>query len=107
MQSNSKKIRGEAELSLHVSKHLLMGYLFLGLVFLGAVSSVYYWEFKAKAGGNGNVTAPKQVESGEQSPNGTVLCAQVVTQARHKQSGEIRDFPTPCHVNSDNWEIIK
>jgi hypothetical protein len=90
------------------NKHLLMGYLFLSLVFVGAVSSVYYWENKTKV--TSALNAPiGHVGSGEQetkNQNGMV-CAQVITYAKQKNTGEIRQFPSPCHVTDDNWQIIK
>lgn len=89
--------------------HLIMGYVFLGLVFLGAISSVYYWEYKAKAGTSyvQNV-APKHVESGEQVPDipGTACEDNSPAKARHKETGEVREFPTPCHADKDWWELI-
>ena len=33
------------------------------------------------------------------------ICAQVITRARNPQTGEERDFPTPCSVPA-GWEII-
>ena len=85
-----------------------MGYVFLGLVFLGAISSVYYWEYKAQVRGAENMTLPKHVESGEQVPevNG-IACEDEVTWATHKTTGEKREFPTPCHVNLQQWDIVK
>ncbi|MBI2669768.1 MAG: hypothetical protein HYX20_01295 [Candidatus Yanofskybacteria bacterium] len=34
------------------------------------------------------------------------VCIQVITPARNPQTGEARDFPTPCDV-PDGWEVIK
>lgn len=47
------------------NKHLLVGYLFLGLVFAGAVSSVYYWESKQQSAVV-NTGTLRHVGSGEQ-----------------------------------------
>ena len=33
-------------------------------------------------------------------------CAQVVTPARNPETGDIREFPTPCDV-PDSWELIQ
>ena len=33
------------------------------------------------------------------------MCAQVITPAKNPQTGEIRDFPTPCDV-PEGWEIV-
>lgn len=92
-----------------LNKHLLMGYLFLALVFLGAVSAVYYWEDKNKASGSQQSSIQKEVGSGEksnQTTSGTV-CAQVITMARQKQTGEIREFPSECHVVTEYWEVVR
>lgn len=37
-------------------------------------------------------------------PSGTA-CIQVITPAKNTQTGEIRDFPTPCDV-PEGWEKI-
>lgn len=89
------------------NKHIIMGYVFLALVFMGAVSSVYYWEHKAKISANNNSLNMGVVESGEQSIDAPGMCAQMVVKAREKNTGEIREFPTLCDVNTDWWEIIK
>ncbi|MBI2063397.1 MAG: hypothetical protein HYT65_00175 [Candidatus Yanofskybacteria bacterium] len=34
------------------------------------------------------------------------VCIQVITPARNPQTGEAKDFPTPCDV-PDGWEVIK
>ena len=95
--------------NLKFNKPLITGYVFLALVFAGAVSSVYYWEYKAKTAAYQNqLNAPKHVESGEQQVprvNGAV-CESRVTFAKNKNTGEVRDFPTPCHVN-EYWTIIQ
>lgn len=85
-----------------------MGYVFLALVFLGAVSSVYYWEYKAKVRAAHEQSGVKHVESGEQVPevNGAA-CESTPVTARQKQTGELREFPTPCHVSEEWWEIVK
>lgn len=45
----------------------------------------------------------KFIKPGSKEDN---VCIQVITPARNPQTGEIRDFPTPCDV-PENWEIIK
>lgn len=35
-----------------------------------------------------------------------VTCIQVITPARNPQTGEVKDFPTPCDV-PEGWEVIK
>lgn len=34
------------------------------------------------------------------------LCAQVITPARNPETGDIREFPTPCDV-PEGWEVIQ
>lgn len=34
------------------------------------------------------------------------ICAQVITPARNPETGEIREFPTPCDV-PEGWEVIQ
>lgn len=34
------------------------------------------------------------------------FCIQVITRARNPQTGEVRDFPTPCDA-PEGWKIIK
>jgi hypothetical protein len=87
------------------NRHLIMGYLFLGLVFMGAISSVYYWENKTKGMGVAQQSADRHVESGEQIPtvNGATCELKTVT-AKHRKTGELRDFPSVCHV-TENWTI--
>ncbi|HYC79624.1 MAG TPA: hypothetical protein VEC17_01200 [Candidatus Binatia bacterium] len=110
MKTNPNHLHREVFNKAQQNKHIIMGYVFLSLVFMGAISSVYYWENKTKA--RSVIHSPYgHVESGEQEETPVVteegkMCAQVVTYARHKNSGEVRPFPTPCHV-VENWEIIK
>ena len=35
-----------------------------------------------------------------------IACIQVITPARNMQTGEVRDFPTPCDV-PEGWEKIQ
>lgn len=35
-----------------------------------------------------------------------VICVQVITKAKNPQTGEVRDFPTPCDV-PNGWEVVK
>jgi len=44
-----------------------------------------------------------ETQKGQESAE---LCIQVITPARNPQTGETRDFPTPCDV-PEGWEIIK
>ncbi len=34
------------------------------------------------------------------------MCAHVITPARNPETGDIREFPTPCDV-PDGWELIQ
>ena len=34
------------------------------------------------------------------------ICIQVITPARNPQTGEVRDFPTPCDV-PEGWEVVQ
>lgn len=34
------------------------------------------------------------------------ICIQIITPARNPETGELRDFPTPCDV-PEGWEVIK
>ena len=53
----------------------------------------------------------KPAESGMPLPPNPVteeprMCAQVITPARNPDTGDIREFPTPCDV-PDGWEVIQ
>lgn len=107
MPTQRRQVRRPAVQKTNPHVHLIMGYVFLALVFLGAVSSVYYWEYKAKVSAS-NAASIKHVGSGEQVPDvDGVACEQNPTMARQKKSGELREFPTPCHVDKEWWEIVK
>lgn len=41
----------------------------------------------------------------EKAPEG-VFCAQVITPARNPDTGDIKEFPTPCSV-PEGWEVIQ
>jgi hypothetical protein len=68
------------------SRHHLWGYAFLVLAFLLAVSFIYQMEYGKKT-------------------NEAQICIQVITPAKNNQSGEVKDFPTPCDV-PEGWEKI-
>ena len=40
-----------------------------------------------------------------EAPSGNGFCIQVITPARNKATGEVKDFPTPCDVPED-WEPL-
>lgn len=75
------------------SRHMLLGYGFLILIFAGAVWAGY----ELKYGGKRNQ------ESGIK--NQGEICIQVIQRARNPQTGEVKDFPTPCDV-PEGWEKI-
>jgi hypothetical protein len=108
MSTQRRQVRRPAVDKTNPYMHLLMGYVFLALVFLGAISSVYYWEYKAKVRASDGPAVIKHVGSGEQVPDVEgAACGQSVAMARQRQTGEIREFPTACHVDEEWWEIIK
>jgi len=37
---------------------------------------------------------------------GGTACIQVITPARNPETGEVRDFPTPCDV-PEGWEVVR
>jgi hypothetical protein len=50
-------------------------------------------------------TVPTLTVSTSTTPSDTV-CAQVITPARNPDTGDIREFPTPCDVPK-GWEVIQ
>lgn len=64
----------------------MWGYAFLILAFLLAISFIYQMEYGRK-------------------PRENRICIQVVTPAKNTQTGEIKDFPTPCDV-PEGWEAL-
>jgi hypothetical protein len=69
----------------------LLGYIFLALVLAGAVWAGYELKYGGKQG-------PATDDDGE-------VCIQMIQRARNPQTGEERDFPTPCDV-PEGWEKI-
>jgi hypothetical protein len=108
MPTQRRHIHREVVDKASANMHLIMGYVFLGLVFLGALSSVYYWEYKAKVKAANQPAVIKHVESGEQVPevNGAA-CELNPVMARQRDTGELREFPTVCHVDQDWWDVIR
>lgn len=49
--------------------------------------------------------SPISVPAPTPNPNKPISCAQVITTARNPQTGEVRDFPTPCDV-PPGWEKV-
>lgn len=73
-------------------RNKILGYVFLGLVFAAVAAGVYWYEYVSGNKGNNG--------------NNREICIQVVTRARNLQTGEEKDFPTPCDV-PDEWEKIE
>jgi hypothetical protein len=44
-------------------------------------------------------------EREKSSGDNSIVCIQVITSARNKETGEVRDFPTPCDV-PEGWEKL-
>jgi|GEM_PF-1315136 len=105
MQSNIGNLHKDIVDKARDNKHLIVGYLFLALVFVAAISSVYYWEYKAESTRAAQqLLLPRDVGSGVQAPPDSAMCAQVITKGRNRLTGEIREFATPCEVEGD-WEF--
>lgn len=49
---------------------------------------------------------PNQSSKSPEIDQENEFCIQVVTPARNPQTGEIREFPTPCDV-PEGWEVIQ
>ncbi len=87
---NSKLPEFQPELPPHqgwFTRHHLWGYAFLLLALISAITLIYQLQYNSK----------KKTEG--------MFCIQVVTSAKNKVTGEIRDFPTPCDVPK-GWETI-
>ena len=65
------------------SRHHMWGYAFLALAFLMAIAFIYQMKYGRTA-------------------QETQICIQVITPARNPQTGEVKEFPTPCDV-PDGW----
>lgn len=69
----------------------------LGLVLLGVL---YGQLSKNKA-----VSPPSMPDKGDKGSFGNRVCIQVITPARNPQTGECKEFPTPCDV-PEEWEEV-
>ncbi|OGE74208.1 MAG: hypothetical protein A3I07_03090 [Candidatus Doudnabacteria bacterium RIFCSPLOWO2_02_FULL_42_9] len=69
------------------ARHLLAE--ILGIVLAGAVLAAGYYFFIAKS-------------NSEETSNDGQVCIQVIAEARNPQTGEIKQFPTPCDV-PEGW----
>lgn len=61
----------------------------MGLVFAAAVALAYWYRYDRS-----------------NKSDRSELCIQVVQKARNPQTGEVKDFPTPCDV-PEGWEKIE
>ncbi len=53
-----------------------------------------------------STTTPSQDTTEEESGDNATICIQVITPARNPQTGEIKEFPTPCDIPA-GWEKIQ
>lgn len=67
------------------ASHYLWGYAFLAFAFLLAVAFIYQLEYSG--------------------PEEARVCIQVITSARNPETGEVKEFPTPCDV-PEGWEQV-
>lgn len=74
-------------------RYKILGYLFLAGIFLAAVWAVYWWQYG-------------QHDDNYNDDNDQMACIQVIQRARNPQTGEERDFPTPCDV-PQGWELVE
>lgn len=105
MSAQNRQVENNLMENPKFNKHLIMGYVFLALVFMGSVSSVYYWEHKVKVRAEQNGHNIGTVESGEQSLDANLPCSAEPVKAKQKITGEVREFENSCVVNSEWWEI--
>jgi hypothetical protein len=75
----------EPEKPSYFTRHHMWGYAFLFLSFLLVVALVYQMKYRV-----------------EEQPR---VCIQVIATARNNQTGEVRDFPTPCDVPA-GWTAV-
>lgn len=80
-----------------LSRHRIWGYVFLVLIFAVVVAGVYWIE-------NRNDRDNRSDKDNKNNMSG--VCIQVVTPARNPQTGEVKEFPTPCDV-PEGWEVIE
>lgn len=79
-----------------MSKNALIGLLVL--VVLGLVVYTFWPSLTALAPNNESQVATTTEDA--------TICIQVITPARNPQTGEIKEFPTPCDV-PEGWEVIQ
>lgn len=67
------------------------------IVVYGVVANAQgWWPFMSQESGDRSSELEKENE----------VCIQVITRARSPETGEERDFPTPCDV-PEAWEILE
>lgn len=72
-------------------KHKIIGYVFLGVIFAGVVGAIYWWQ---------NVGSVSK-----QNATDDEFCIQMIQKARNPETGEVKEFSTPCDV-PEGWEKI-
>ncbi len=75
------------------------------IVALALVVAFGYYQFVYTKKPGTEVT-PTPTTSTSTKPAADIACAQVITPARNPDTGDIREFPTPCDV-PDGWEVIQ
>lgn len=75
--------------------------LWIGIVcmLLGAALIYAVFHFGGRTPADDQTTDTTPDEEG-------VVCIQVITPARNPQTGEVRDFPTPCDV-PEGWDVVR
>ncbi len=71
-----------------IEKRHLYGFVFLLVVFGMLISLIYNWQY-----GKTNSQSSSKIKD-----DNVIICLQVITTARNKVTGEIKDFPTPCNI---------
>lgn len=54
----------------------------------------------------GGSSSGEQASDAPNSEDEGVVCIQVITPARNPETGEVRDFPTPCDV-PEGWDVVR
>jgi hypothetical protein len=67
----------------------------------GKVYSITHWNLENED----HLQEFEKMSSSFKFLGGDVACIQVITSARNPQTGETRDFPTPCDV-PEGWQIV-
>lgn len=73
------------------------------IVALALVVGFGYYQFVYTKKPMPPATAPTTATT---TPETDAVCIQVITPARNPDTGDIREFPTPCDV-PEGWEVIQ